>query len=146
MSSQRSHGFTLLELSTVLAIIGVMLGISVAGYSAHINNARAQEAVVQVHALADLLRSRPGKPVACAASPSTVPRGTAVDWVPSAGFKQLRWRPGASTRFQYEVVVPGPKGAAFEVRARGDLNGDGLISQYRMRADSHTLEYVLEAR
>ena len=130
----------MLELSAVLAIIGVMVGLTVGGYGLHVRSARTQAVVLNVHALADLLRSRPGPVIACAASPANVPRGGAAPWMPSAGFKSLGWQPGSTTRFQYEVVVPGPDGAAFEVRAKGDLDGDGTPSIYRLRADRHTLE------
>lgn len=56
--------------------------------------------------------------------------------VSSPGFDELGFFPCPFTRFQYEVVVPGPDGAAFVVLARGDLDGDGETSLYQLRSDS----------
>lgn len=136
-TKKMTKGFTLLELATVIAILGILAGAMVTGFSSHVRSARSQAAVQGLQSLADLLRSRPGPPIACAASPTVVPKGTVVKWVPSPGFKMLGWRPGGDTRFQFEVTVPGPKGAAFEVIARGDLDGDGQLSIFRLSADGH---------
>lgn len=138
----RRAGFTLLELTAVLAILGVLLAVGVHGYGLHLRAARANEAVFALHGLADVLRARPGGPVACAKSPPEVPRGVPSAWTASEGFRELGWSPGRETYFQYEVLVPGPDRAAFVVRARGDLDGDGDTSVYDLRADSHDLKVV----
>lgn len=131
----RPRGFTLLELATVIAILAIVSTATMTGYSGYIHRAYAQQAVLHVHTLAGLLSGMPGGPVACAPSPPAVPRGKPADWVSSEGFRTLRFAPGDRTRFQYEVAVPGPDGAAFAVRARGDLDGDGEASLYELVAD-----------
>ena len=142
MFMARPRAFTLLELAAVLAIIGLLVSVSVGTYDRHVRAARAQEAVFHLYALADRLAAQPGGPVACAASPPEVPRGGLGRWIPSAGFRALDWSPGPTTRYQYEVLVPGGEGPAFIVRARGDLDGDGLTSVLDLRSDERALRVV----
>ncbi len=134
------RGFTLLELSAVLAIMAAMVATGVVTYSAHIRAAHTSEAVSNVRLLADLVRSHPGGPVACAPSPPEVPRARPAPWVPSAGCRALGFSPVGHTRFQYSVQVPGPAGSAFAVVAAGDLDGDGEYSRFMLRADRVELE------
>jgi prepilin-type N-terminal cleavage/methylation domain-containing protein len=138
----RSRGFTLLELTAVLTILGLLVATGVHAYGLHVRSAQVNEVTLALHGIAQLQRARPGGPVACEATPAEVPRGVAAEWSPSPGFSTLGWSPGSHTRFQYEVLVPGPDGAAFVVRARGDLDGDGDASVYDLRADGHDLKVV----
>ena len=130
-----SPGFTLIELATVIAIISILAGLGLGAHQAFIRQARASEAELHVWSLAALQKGQPGGPVACAASPPTIPGATPTPWLPSAGFEALGFRPGTATRYQYEVLVPAPSGAAFLVRARGDLDGDGETSLFELAAD-----------
>lgn len=65
--------------------------------------------------------------------PKTVPRGTAVisqdpDW---AAWKELRFVVNGTQRYQYEIVAA-KDGESAEIVARGDLNGDGKTSLFRV--------------
>lgn len=135
----RAGGFTVLELMTVVTILGILCAVTIASHSSYIRQARTSEAVLNVHSIMSLELGRPGGPVPCEASPPEVPRSDPALWEPSAGFREIGFSPGMKTRFQYEVEVPGPAGAALAVRARGDQDGDGEASLFELRADSPDL-------
>lgn len=135
-----STGMTLLELVAVLAILSAVVGSSSVLYSAHIRAAHTNEALTNVRLLAELVRAAPGEPRACEPSPPEVPKGKPAVWRASTGCAAVGFSPGGPTRFQYAVEVPGPDGAAFVVVARGDLDGDGVTSSFRLRADRAEIE------
>ena len=139
---RRPRAFTLLELTAVLTIIGLLVAASVGAYDRHIRAARTHEVMFQIVGLADRLAAQPGGPIPCAPSPPEVPGRVSAPWVPSEGFRALDWSPGDTTRYQYEVLVPGPDGAAFVVRARGDLDGDGVTSVFDLRSDDRNIHIV----
>jgi hypothetical protein len=65
--------------------------------------------------------------------PKTVPRGTtymatATDWAP---WKQLRFEMTSPQRYQYEIIAA-KDGESAEIVARGDLNGDGRTSLFKV--------------
>lgn len=139
MTRGSSGGFTVLELMAVVTILGILCAVALASYGVYIKQARTSEAVLNVHSIMSLELGRPGGPIACEASPAEVPGVRPALWEPSAGFRELGFSPGSDTRFQYEVVVPGPTGAALLVRARGDQDGDGEESLFELRSDSPDL-------
>ncbi|MBU0554095.1 prepilin-type N-terminal cleavage/methylation domain-containing protein [Myxococcota bacterium] len=136
-----ARGFTLLELSTVLAILAVLSSLSILSYGGYVRLAKANAVEIQLRLIADMERARPGGPIPCAASPAQIPQGAPAPWIGSEGFRRLGFATG-QTDFQYEVQVPGPQGAAFVVLARGDLDGDGRASLYSLRADQAEIERV----
>ncbi|MCB9550190.1 MAG: prepilin-type N-terminal cleavage/methylation domain-containing protein [Myxococcales bacterium] len=138
----RRRGFTLFELASVLAILGALAAVTVVSLAGFVRAGQAEEVHIHLRTLAALQRAQPGGPVACAPSPPAVPAAMAVPWVGSEGFRTIGFSTGGPTRFQYSVEVPGPDGAAFVVRARGDLNGDGKTSLYELAADQAELRIV----
>ena len=125
-------GFTLLEVATVLGLIGLLMSITVVAFQTYRKQARTSEAVANVYVIASLERGRPDGFVECEASPAEVPDAGEADWVPSAGFLELGFSPGPGTRFQYEVEVVED---VFVVRAHGDLDGDGETSLFELHSD-----------
>lgn len=71
--------------------------------------------------------------------PASIPRGEAVPWPHDAGFERLGFSPGPDTRFQYEVQLGESPVGEPEVAclARGDLDGDGVASVYRVTLDAN---------
>lgn len=136
------RGFTLLELATVVGILSLLAAITVGSYNAYLRQAHTQVVEPQLRTLGALLNGRANGPIAAAPSPPAVPAGRDAPWLPSPGFQSLGFTPGPSTRFQYEVEVPGPGGAAWRALARGDLDGDGRPSLFELRADSPDLRVV----
>ena len=61
---------------------------------------------------------------------ASVPKGVQATFTPDQGFSALAWTPGGPVRFQYEVQLQGPKSAV--VVGHGDLNGDGVTSEYKL--------------
>lgn len=129
-------GFTLIEVATVLGLLGLMMSVTIVAFQTYRKQALTSEAVANVHVIGSLERGRVGGFVACDASPTEVPDGREVDWEPSEGFRELGFNPGVRTRFQYEVEVLGNR---FVVRARGDLDADGEASLFELRSDQHDL-------
>lgn len=130
--TSRIKGFTLIELATVLGLMGLALSYSVVGYHHYKLQALTTEAVSNVHAIMVLEQGRPDGPVLCAASPAEVPQATAANWEPSDGFTELGFSPGPTTRFSYQVTV---EGGVTIVTAHGDLDGDGNTSTFELRSD-----------
>lgn len=136
----RSRGFTLLELVSVIAIIGLLSAAVAHVMTPYVRSAWAEEARINLHSLSELVRGHPAGPKACAPSPAKPPT-TRVNWSETPCFDALGFRP-EGTRFQYAVIVPGPEGAAFAVRARGDFDADGKASLYELASNANDIRVV----
>lgn len=130
-------GFTLLEIVCVLGLIGALLAVGLPMANAWQRQGHAEEARLHLYTLSDLVRGQPGGLQACAATPPTPPTG-AMPWQRTPCFDRLGFYL-ESTRFQYEVVVPGPDGAAFLVRARADFDADGTASSYELASNQNEI-------
>lgn len=123
------RGFTLIELSYVIAIIAVLAAISTPTYGALLRRAEASEARAMVHhiAHAELQHHRDrGTYLACAPL-GDVPRSPAVFPAEEPCWKALSIRSEGPVRYRYGVTLDG---GSFEVTAEGDLDGDGVASRY----------------
>ena len=128
-------GFTLVELATVIGVLGILSVVTITSYSAFRRQAWTSEAVANVYAISSLEKGRVGGPIVCPPFPTEVPSASTLLWHPSAGFDQLGFSPGTETRFQYEVHIEDPGDGRFLVRARGDLDGDGETSLFELWSD-----------
>jgi hypothetical protein len=108
------------------------------------------EARVNVLALCDAIQSyrdEHGMYLAAGPTPKEVPKGGApVPFPEDEAFHRIGFEPGEQVRFQYEVVVQeGPVGEPeVSCLARGDFNGDGQNSVYRVRLDSNGMTTAVE--
>lgn len=68
-----------------------------------------------------------------------MPQGHAVPWPEDENFRALGFEPGPRVRYQYEVVVQADPVGEPEVScyARGDLDGDGQNSVFRVTLDAN---------
>jgi len=130
---RRLHGFTLIELAMVLAIMSLLVMVTVPAYQGILLRSRAVEARGMLEAVADAeLRyyRDHGRYLECPPSSTTVPRGVTVAFDPEApGWKELGVNLGAAVRYRYEVAVDGD---SFTVTAQGDLDGDGKASRFAL--------------
>ena len=125
--------------------LGMAAALAVYGVRRYISNAKAAEARNSLGQLAkdmvaDWESERPdGKPrsakklVSYGPVPKTVPKGvkyqsSASDWKPWA---PLRFEMSAPQYYQYEIKAA-KDGESAEIIARGDLNGDGKTSQFKL--------------
>ncbi|AGC48642.1 hypothetical protein MYSTI_07370 [Myxococcus stipitatus DSM 14675] len=108
------------------------------------------EARLNVLALCDAVqsfRAEHGHYVMAGPTPRDVPKGgQAVPFPEDEAFHRLGFEPGEQVRFQYEVLVQESPVGEPEVSclARGDFDGDGLNSLYRVRLDAHGMTGPIE--
>lgn len=125
------RGFTLLELSVVVAIIGILAAASVPVYDVMLKRARADEATTTLQAIAwaqmQHFRDK-GSYLAC---PATGPVPTAPVPFPGdqACWKDLQIQVGGLVRYRYGVTL---QEGTFLATAEGDLDGDGAPSRFTL--------------
>jgi len=121
--------------------LGTLVALGVSGAQRYMANAKAVEAKVTLAAITKAyqasLKGGPAKAkhklVSLKAVPTDVPRGqkyqsSAADWTPWATIGFSITEP---QYFQYEVVAA-KDGKSAEIIARGDLDGDGELSETRL--------------
>jgi len=140
ISPNPRSGFTLIELSYVLALIALLAAVTVPTYDALLKRARTDEAHAMVHAIAHAelrhLRDR-GSFVACPAT------GELAD-LPAAFPDEPCWRAlgiSAEGEVHYRYAVELVEGS-FVVTAEGDQDGDGQLARFRL--DGSTLGLEIE--
>jgi prepilin-type N-terminal cleavage/methylation domain-containing protein len=133
------RGFSIIELSYVLAVMGIVVAISVPTYDVFLKRARVDEARSMLAAIAHAelrhFRDR-GAYLACAAEGS-VPKGPAVFPNASACWKELGVAVSGEVRYRYSVELA--DGTFFAI-AQGDLDGDGRESVFRWNGRLSSLE------
>ncbi|MFT3711916.1 MAG: prepilin-type N-terminal cleavage/methylation domain-containing protein [Archangium sp.] len=139
-----ARGFTIAELAFVLAVMGIVVSITVPTGEALIRRARADEAHAILAAIAhqELRHWRDtGAFLACPAT-GEVPK-KATPFAVSDCWKSLGVAPQGEVRFRYSVEV---KDGSFTAIAEGDLDGDGVTSDYRWdgRTGALTIREALE--
>lgn len=141
------HGFTLLELMIVVAIVGILAAVAIPSFQSYVYRSRTAEAVTflgEIRQRQESYRAEFGQ--YCAVSgetlgsnwnpPSLPGPGERIAWTPTDGWRQLGAAPDGPVMFQYQTVA-GPPGTTpgingftgrdfwFVAQARADLDGDG---------------------
>jgi hypothetical protein len=125
--------------------LGTLAALGVSGARKYINNAKAAEAKATLKQITKLYQAtlnqadvakpkKPKKLVSMPAVPASIPRGakyqsSADDW---KAWAPIQFKLDEPQYFQYEIVAA-KDGKSAEVLARGDLDGDGQASLYRLR-------------
>ena len=133
------RGFTILELSAILAVMAIITSLAIPGYQVLVRRARAGEArtVVVAIAHAELRHYRDlGAYLACAPS-GPVPSGPATFPSDAACWKSLGIAVDGPVAYRYGVTL---EGGTFVVQAEGDLDRDGLPSRYRLSGQDLNLQ------
>jgi hypothetical protein len=126
--------------------LGVLLGMTVYGVRRYMQDAKSAEAHAVMSQIARNYsavmqepaekgkRARPKKLVSLPAVPASVPRGVKYQSSPDdwKAWSSLHFTMSDPQFFQYEVVAA-KDGKTAEILARGDLNGDGKTSLYRLK-------------
>ncbi|HEY8430180.1 MAG TPA: prepilin-type N-terminal cleavage/methylation domain-containing protein [Sandaracinaceae bacterium] len=149
MQRSRRHGFTLMELMIVVAIVGILSAIAIPSFRSYIHRSRTSEALTflaEIKQRQEAYRAEFGQYCAVSGSnpnggewaPATAPvGGEKVAWTGEPGaWSELGAAPDGPVLFQYRTMA-GPPGAPngipgydgsdfwFVAQARGDLDGDG---------------------
>jgi prepilin-type N-terminal cleavage/methylation domain-containing protein len=115
-----NHGFTLLELMIVVAIVGLLSTIAIPNFFGMQKRAKTTEAKSNLGALWSLQEAYFIESETYA-NPSTQIAAGQHDG--STGWAELGFYPKGTTRYMYEVVSA--SNTAFLARASGDIDGDG---------------------
>ena len=104
-----------------------------------------QEARTNVSLLCDAVaehQAEAGTYAPAGPTPAQVPRGQAVPFPKDPAFEALHFDPGPTTHYQYQVTVQESSGGDAEVvcLARGDLDGDGQVSVFRVTLDANGMK------
>ena len=136
------RGFTLIELSVVLAVMTVIVTLVVPTYRALVMRAYSDEARITVLAIAhaELRYQRDhGQFLACGGEPVAVTRPT--EFPRELGcWKALGIDSSGPVRYAYAVALAEP--ASFNVIARGDLDNNGVAATFTL--EGRTLKLTTE--
>ena len=137
-SRLRRGGFTLLELMTVIAIIGILAAVAIPAFVKYIRKSKTVEATLNLATIATLQQAYKldhGHYLACPLNPEVAPcaskNAPKGSWQRRPAWEQLGFRLDVPVYYQYEVRVNEERDA-FTVEARGDLDCDDVPSSYRM--------------
>lgn len=138
--TQRSHGFTLIELMIVVSIVGLLASLAIPQYEMMILRAKRAEVRMNLegirvvengyHAEWDVYTS-------CAQSPASLPGRRAVPFGATIAthldWNQLGWVPDGKVYAQYSVTANDQVGelATFSVDGYTDIDGDGNAAHYQ---------------
>ena len=117
--------------------LGILAAIAIPNFVRYQLRSKASEAVVNMNAIRVAELSSMGEHarfVAAGPVPDTVPGSQKAAFAADIGFTTLAWKPEGNVYYQYEIQVTGPKTAV--VTARGDLDGDGQIAEYRLELNA----------
>jgi len=143
-SSQRKHGFTLIELMIVVAIIGILAAIAIPNFMRFQLRSKSSEGRLNLAGIRTAQASYfadSGFYVACSSAPlgsGTPPGNRKVAFPacsptpPLTGFCAIGWQPEGDVFFNYAVITNGAvpmSGAQFFAAAQSDIDGDGNLSQ-----------------
>jgi prepilin-type N-terminal cleavage/methylation domain-containing protein len=125
------RGFTLVELSYVLGILGLLAAVAVPSYHVIMLRARAAEARTLLPAIAHaelMYRRDHGAFLACPAGNEPVPKRE-VPFAARTCWDALGVRAEGGVRYRYQVSLTA---SGFEAVAEGDLDGDGNTSRFTL--------------
>lgn len=125
------RGFTIIELSFVLAVMGILVALTVPAYQTLVYRARSAEARTTVLAIAhaELQYRRDRHRFLPCEDDSPIPKSPVEFPNDKACWKALGIRLEGPIRYRYQVRQDGE---SFTVLAEGDLDADGVSSLFSL--------------
>jgi type IV pilus assembly protein PilA len=134
------HGFTLIELMIVVAIIGLLSSVAISNFKRFQMKSKSSEAKVNLAAIRtaeEAYFSEYGVYVETLAEPATIPGLSSTGFDDSAmGYATLGWIPEGNVYFSYGVGITAD-GTGFSADAGADIDGD-TVNQYWVYARTDT--------
>jgi len=128
------RGFTLIELMTALAIVGVLSGLTITEYRVFHYKVKRQEAYLHLDAIVNTQYAYSASYdqfTTAASNPGTTPNNKLRDWNPTmAGWTELGFVPDGAVRCNYETL-PQDDGSWFRAEANCDIDHNGQIAIIR---------------
>lgn len=141
--SRRPRARTVLGAAFALLVVaaGVTTLLLMPRYRAYQARTFRAEAGRQLYTLCSsvaALHDESGHWTAAGPAPREVPRGAEVPFPKDSTFERLQFDPGR-TRYQFQVIVEGNPDGDAKVRciARGDLHGNGVVSEATLEIDEN---------
>lgn len=132
----RRHGFTLIELMIVVAIIGILASVAVPAYRSYQLKSKRAEAYSNLSGLVKIEKAYYTEYDAYTGTSTAYPGSLGPDkrvWTSVAddAFATLGWSPDGAIYYDYGVHVDAsqcPNRDCFTAAAYGDLDGNGTLS------------------
>ena len=136
-------GFTLVEVTIVVALIGVLASVAVPGFLSYQARARRSEAYVNLRAVAESQKSfyavrgfYHGTGLSWPAPPPSGLGTVRMNWdaASEAAYSELGWAPEGQVYYSYETNTPEVAGSGcacsvcFSATAFGDVDANGQVS------------------
>ena len=150
MRTRESRGFTLVEVSIVVAIIGVLATVAIAVFMRHMKSAKQSEAVLQLDRMAKNAKNYYVTHLAFPQGTAEVLPGADGSACANAGKKFAVTNAWISdsvwTDLDFDITEPGlysyhyasTSNTAAEALAVADLDCDGTLSTYRLKLSAPT--------
>jgi prepilin-type N-terminal cleavage/methylation domain-containing protein len=133
----RNHGFTLIELMIVVAIIGILATVAIPNFREQQFRSRRSEGFTNLAALAKSQRAYSAefnRYIGAAPSPINPLGPDPADWEAGVtpGFAALGWKPDGDVLYRYDTnsadIDAGCCTGCFTATAYSDIDGNGLVA------------------